>query len=170
MAHDRLTDEDLEQRDEIVDRLNTAAAELTASIEAFNDWRQARREQLNYHIHALRDQIEIFNQDSADKFGELIEPERIAFNEMVDEANEWLIRISNGLEAYAESQSDAWLESEEGVAHDTLCSEWSFELDQLDVEEPPPLEDIEVEDIEDLDLDHGQDDAAPAVSDLPTSP
>lgn len=82
---------------------------------------------------------------------------RDLYNQVVDEINAFIQAVTSEQEAYFESRSEGWQESETGQAHQDWQSEWDIEIDACEL------------DAEDL-VESGDLDAADCLANLPDEP
>lgn len=128
----KLSREQLATRNQIAQSLDNTAGEIRSIIAKTNAALEAAREQ----IDALTNR----------------------FNELVQEANDFIEGVHDAQQSYANDRSEAWKESDAGQNYDSWMDEWSAHFDELEEMDFP-------DEIEEPDFIHPDD-----LRDLPEAP
>ena len=101
----------------------------------------------------LRSEIETYDAKVAALFDD-VESARTAYNEAVDEANEWIAGVHSEMDGYASDRSEKWTESEVGEAFATWMGEYELELEHAEISAPdsldvPDLAELAIDDLSD---------------------
>ena len=121
----KLTKEHLSKKTALFDDLTEKCSVLNAAIKAYND--------------AL-----------ASKWRD-VETAMIDYNETIQLANEFHEEVVVDIEGYVSERSDKWHESDQAVRYEEWKAQWEEVFDECDIDEPPPLDDVEDDLSSDLD-------------------
>lgn len=103
-----------ERLDELKERLAGLHSELETAVERFNQ--------------ALRD------------MGEQVSAALTAYNEAVQEAQDFADEVQMDMADYHGNRSEKWQESERGQMFETMMGEWEVTLEEADIDLPEEIE------------------------------
>ena len=108
-----------------------------------NKARIARRDELDALLNARKKALEGAINRFNEAVGDLwiaVEEAADAYNEAVDEANEFRSDVHEEMDGYFNDRSEKWQEGEKGSDYSDWMNEWDMEFDQIEVERPAEAE------------------------------
>lgn len=97
---------------------------------------------------ALEGAITKFNDDVSSLFTENVAPVLAYFNDAIDAANEFMQDAANEAQEHYDNRSEKWQDSDAGNALTAWIDTWGEELQNLDIDEPEPIDEPDTEEIE----------------------
>lgn len=113
----RLSKQEIEDRDRRNKALRDALAEVNRQIDTFNA-------AMDEHWRAVEDAVSVYN-------------------EAVGEVNGWLSDIHSAQEAHYDEKSEKWQEGERGEAYQSWMQEFENEVEEAEVSKPDDVDAVE---------------------------
>jgi uncharacterized protein YukE len=120
----RLTNVQCSSKQELLDRLKAARAEFEVALEMYNTLLLAMTQSLTGKVDA--------------------------FNEVVEEINEWKDSVHADLSDHFDSKSERWQNGDSGAEYSEWMEQFTGQMDTLSIELPEPIELDSIEQIEEL--------------------
>ncbi len=95
----------------------------------------------------IQGSIDDFNAHLTNLSEQLV-PMTERYNELVQAANTFIQSVHEGQEAFIGDKTDRWSDSDAGTVYTDWADEWTLELEELTMDLPDTLDDIEREDAE----------------------
>jgi hypothetical protein len=112
---------------------------------------QAYHEKLATQLKEAGDELNVaigaFNAAVAQLHGELA-PKVDAVNVAIEAVNEFVMQVHGDQESYYDERSENWQNGDAGSAYQDRMSEWDLVLDALELEEPVPFDEIEIDEMD----------------------
>lgn len=110
--------------------------------------------QLTESRDALNQAIREFNAAVVQLHSDLA-PKVDAVNAAIENVNGFVMEVHSDLESYYDDKSDNWKEGDAGSAYYDWMSAWDISLGALELEEPVPFDEVEidVDEFENLELE-----------------
>src|ERR1700722_2892109 len=108
---------------------------------------KARHEELSQKLTETHDELNeailVFNAKVSALHAELLAPKVAAVNEVITAANLFAEEINAEQVDYYDERSDAWREGDAGSEYESWKDSWELELEELSLEEPTPLDEVD---------------------------
>jgi len=108
----------------------------------------ARHEELVAQLTKARDDLNTaigaYNAEVARLHAEL-SPKVDAVNAVITEVNSFVEEVHDEQESYYDERSEKWQEGDAGQAYSYWKDGWDLTLDELELEEPSPFDEVEVD-------------------------
>ena len=110
---------------------------------------EKQHEELTAKLAETFDELSVaiakFNEEISRLYGDL-QPAVDAYNEAVAAANEFAQEVHFEQEGYYDERSDNWRDGDAGSAYSDWMSEWEVELEPIELDDVPQLDDPSRED------------------------
>lgn len=115
---------------------------------------QARHEELSQKLaearDALNENIATFNAHVSRLHVELLVPKVAAVNVVIAEVNTFVEEVHGEQQDYYDERSDSWREGDAGSEYESWMSGWELEMDELELEEPTPFDEVDMTDADEF--------------------
>jgi hypothetical protein len=109
---------------------------------------QERHEELLVQLTTARDDLNQaiihFNEEVSKLHGDLA-PKVTAVNEAITLVNAFVEEIHGDQECFYDERSEKWQENDAGQAYADWMGEWEMSIDELELEEPTPFDEVEID-------------------------